>query len=217
MSFFTLLLILILSLLLIFISVILFARLRVCITAEKKDGEKVRFDAAVYLPGGIKLNNTDVKKKDKTKKQNNKTKRKKTDKQTEKKESFSDKAKKFYKTFTELKYTYKLSKRRIRKNILCDKIFLDISLGMSDAAKTGMATGALWAAAYNITGFLSRIITIREPQISITPVFDRKHLEFKAECIFIARGVNLINIMASLGINYLKSKRKLKKQNKGGE
>lgn len=216
MSFFTLLLILILTLLIIFISVILFARLRVCITAEKKDGEKAVFDAAVYLPGGIRLSNTSDKKK-KNKKTDKKTKPKKTDKNAEKKESFSDKAKNFYRTFTELKYTYKLSKRRIRKNILCDKIFLDISFGLSDAAKTGMTTGALWAAVYNITGFLSRIITLRQPEINISPVFDGKHLEFKAECIFIARGVNLINIMASLGVNYLKSKRKLKKHNKGGE
>ncbi len=216
MSFFTLLLILILTLLIIFISVILFARLKVCITAEKKDGEKAVFDAAVYLPGGIRLSNTSDKKK-KNKKTDKKAKPKKTEKNAEKKESFSDKAKKFYRAFTELKYTYKLSKRRIRKNILCDKIFLDISFGLSDAAKTGMATGAVWAAVYNITGFLSRIITLRQPEINISPVFDGKHLEFKAECIFIARGVNLINIMASLGINYLKSKRKLKKYNKGGE
>lgn len=216
MTLLTVILSVIIFLLLTLISVILFVKFKICISVRKKDGKKPKTDISIYLPGGIKITNFDNKKSKKTKKKdkNNKPKNKKDETKYSDK-NFFEKAKNAYKLFNEIKCTYSLSKKKIKKKIVADKIILNLNFGLSDAAKTGIATGTLWACVYNILGFISKIITIGTPEINITPIFEKKYIEFESECIFTARGVNLISIIASLGINYIKVRKNNK--NKGGE
>ena len=128
--------------------------------------------------------------------------------------AFKDKVKKYYQVFVRVRYTWLKSKAKVRKNIFAQKLLLDVRFGLDDAAATGIAAGAVWAAVYNVIAFLSSVIRISEPEVNITPVFDDELIEAKAQCILSFTVANIISILASLGLNYLNINRKLSKKEK---
>lgn len=128
--------------------------------------------------------------------------------------SFSQKVKKYYPVFRRIRYTWLKSKAKVRKNIFAEKLELNVTFGLEDADQTGIATGSMWAAAYNVIAFAANFVRITEPQIHINPVYDEELCEADGECIVTFRIVNIISILISVGINYYFINRKLSKKEK---
>lgn len=131
--------------------------------------------------------------------------------------AFKEKLRKYYQAFVRVRYTWLKSKAKVRKNVFAQKLFLDVRFGLDDAAATGIAAGAVWAAAYNVIAFLSSVIRISEPEVNITPLFDDESIEAKAQCILSFTVANIISILISIGYNYFIINRKLLKKRKGGD
>ena len=125
--------------------------------------------------------------------------------------AFKEKLRKYYQAFVRVRYTWLKSKAKVRKNVFAQKLFLDVRFGLDDAAATGIAAGAVWAAAYNVIAFLSSVIRISEPEVNITPLFDDELIEAKAQCILSFTVANIISILISIGYNYFIINRKLLK------
>lgn len=128
--------------------------------------------------------------------------------------AFKEKLRKYYQAFVRVRYTWLKSKAKVRKNVFAQKLFLDVRFGLDDAAATGIAAGAVWAAAYNVIAFLSSVIRISEPEVNITPLFDDELIEAKAQCILSFTVANIISILISIGYNYFIINRKLLKKEK---
>jgi|GEM_PF-6962683 len=128
--------------------------------------------------------------------------------------AFKEKLRKYYQAFVRVRYTWLKSKAKVRKNVFAQKLFLDVRFGLDDAAATGIAAGAVWAAAYNVIAFLSSVIRISEPEVNITPLFDDESIEAKAQCILSFTVANIISILISIGYNYFIINRKLLKKEK---
>ena len=209
-----LIMLIILSVLVLFIILCLFVKVRLVFTASKGDEEALGFSVHISLFGGKftrmlfpgKSDPPDHKKDKKTKKKENS--------QPEENSGFFQKVSKYYKAFLKIKYTYIKSKPKIRRNISVDRFMLNLKFGMDDAAQTGMATGALWAGVYNVVAFVAGIVRLTEPEITITPDYERQKLEFEFESIMRFRLVNIINVLITLGINYYFINKKLTKKEK---
>ncbi len=198
--------VLILILILFFLSL----KIRLVIKFSKHQSEKVKSSFSVELFGG------------KIKKIFSFPKKKKADKKGHKKEetkkdaelSFSQKIKKYYGIFLRVKKTWSKSKRAVRKRILAEKIYLNLNFGTGDASHTGILTGTLWGAVYNVIAFLANFIRVTEPQISINPSYDEELLDFEGECILKMSMANIISIILVLSTNYYLVNRKQTKKEK---
>lgn len=213
MDIFLTVLLIIFAIILLLIVFCLFVKIRIRLEVQKKDGEKLSRRISVEALGGVlKKNLSDFageEKKPGHKKEKSKTPLRKT--KEESNLTFRQKISRYYQTFLKIKYTYSLSKHKIRKNIMIERLKLSISFGLDDAAKTGMATGAIWAGIYNAVAFAANLVRLTEPQIAVAPDFENEKTELEGECIIVFRLVNIISIILSIGINYLIITHKMKK------
>ena len=203
-------LLIILGLLLLTLIFLLFVKIRLVISLSKKEGGKLNANLSVELFGGkIKKNIPLAHKKAKAEK----TKTAKSE-EADEKLSFLQKVKKYYRIFLRISRTWSKSKRAVRKRILAEKIYLNFSFGTGDAASTGILTGSLWAAIYNVIAFIANFIRVTEPQISINPSYDEELLGFDCECILKIRLANIITILTIIAVNYYFINKKLSKKEK---
>lgn len=57
--------------------------------------------------------------------------------------------------------------------------------GLGDAAWTGMAAGAIWAAKGNIVGLIGHYMQLEKtPELSVDPVFQAEYMETELSCMF---------------------------------
>lgn len=88
----------------------------------------------------------------------------------------------------------------IKKHLLINRVLFEMEYGLSDAAKTGMANGALWASSSGVLSAIDNFSEIKSVSLNIYPVFDR-------EC-FNARFIGIITLkfthIISIGIKLLK-------------
>jgi predicted secreted protein len=93
---------------------------------------------------------------------------------------------------------------------------LDLKFGFSDPMVTGIMTGVLNGAAYNIMAILDRNMSVKHWDIAIAPDFDREQFSLRFYCILRTRMVHAIVI----GIRFIKiwiHIRKKLKEEKGGK
>jgi len=128
--------------------------------------------------------------------------------------SFGEKIEKYRIIFEEMRYVWSKSKRKIRKNIFAEKIFIDMSVGFEDAFVTGITTGSLWAFVYTVIGLLSDIIKISVPEVDIKPVYNEDYFEADAKCTVASSHVNIIGIGLKILVNYYIIKKKIEKETK---
>ena len=129
--------------------------------------------------------------------------------------TFKQKIKKYYELFIRVKNTWSKSKRSVRKRILAEDITLSMEFGTDDAAHTGIMTGVLWGAVYNVIAFLANFIRVTEPEIKINPNYNEEDmLEFDGRCILKLSLANIISVFLILYINYYFEKRKQTKKEK---
>ena len=181
---------------LILAALILFVRAKLVFSFKKQKGEDAVMSFQLRLFGGlIKKNISFNKKEDKP-----------TNYQNEKELKFFEKVKKYYNNFLDFKAVYGENSKKIRKTVYAEKIHLDISFGLGDAAKTGIATGSAWAGIYNVVAFVSKVIRIKEPNITLTPEYNEFTCNASGECIITARPVNLIITAYGIYKSYKKIK-----------
>ncbi len=84
----------------------------------------------------------------------------------------------------------------LRKKFTVHLFSLRVRMGLGDAADTGIATGAGYAAIYNILGTIDRYFVLKKHEVSITPVF--QGMGFEAEF----RGDFRLRLIYCLGLIY---------------
>ncbi len=106
-----------------------------------------------------------------------------------------------------LRTTHLLSREYIKKHIFLEMVLFDFEFGLSDAAKTGMATGAVWAAVYNLFAFVTRNFSVGRHEFHIQPNYEKEVVNAKLEGIIKFRIVHIIGILLVVLKNYLKTGR----------
>lgn len=124
--------------------------------------------------------------------------------ETQNKKSVFEKLYDIYTEFNKVKYTYYYSQDFIRKRIVFKKLNVDVSFGMSDAAKTGIATGAIWGLLYNMLALLTKIVTVKNHNFNVEPDYNSEKFLFSANGIINFRLVNIISILIFVLIKYIK-------------
>lgn len=195
----------------IFIVILLFSKMTLSFNAEKEKGKKIKTYFEIRWFGNFLKLRKSVKRSKDGKKPSKHVFRKKSDVKDD--ESFFQKVKNAYNTFCAFKKAYKSNSGKIRKAIFAKKINLHINFGTGDAMTTGIITGTLWSGVYNVLSFVSKLITIAEPNIDVIPNYNEEGYSIKCECIITSRLVNLIFAAAGIGISYLKFKRSKKMKN----
>ena len=126
--------------------------------------------------------------KKKTENKKTETKEKKKIKKSKQADDFS----RFEKFFAVLNAFYE-SSDRIRKCIAVEKLEVNSEYGSEDAAFTGFAIGIAYAEIYKLVGFLGTIFTLKQPIITITPVFaDKAVFELSFEGIIKTKAAHII-------------------------
>lgn len=87
---------------------------------------------------------------------------------------------------------YKVVRSFLRK-VFVEYLEWHSKIGTGDAAITGMAAGALWAAKGNVLGLVARLMKLKKlPKITITPYFQSTIAETSIKCMFRFRLGNAI-------------------------
>ncbi len=107
------------------------------------------------------------------------------------------------------KYTYLLSKRCVKRKIHVTTLDLSVTLGLGDAAETGIMTGVLWGGIYGVFGFLDSLFTVHSHEFKVTPVFEDEGLEVAFHSTVQARVVNILILAFIVWRNYLKTGKNL--------
>ena len=104
--------------------------------------------------------------------------------------------------FERTKKLYEVAKKFLKKVDIC-QLEWKTSIGLNDAAKTGIAGGAAWALKGSVLGIIGAYFTIKtEPLLMITPVYNRTVMETFIRCIFKVRighailaGIKILSIL----------------------
>ncbi|MBQ4526634.1 MAG: DUF2953 domain-containing protein [Clostridia bacterium] len=217
MSVLGLILLIILSVIAIFLVICLFVKIRLIVSFQKPRDGNFSFDVTVTLSGGrvVFYKTFGLSEKNhKSKTGTGESDEQKTDNEKNDNVSLTQKIKKYYNTFLKIKYTYLKSERKIRKSVFAEKICISAGFGLEDAFKTGLATGAVWAGIYNVIAFMTKFMTVTEPEINVNPDFENQFIEASGECIFRLSFANIISMACSLGINYYIINKKMTKKEK---
>ena len=84
----------------------------------------------------------------------------------------------------------------LRKKITVKLFSLKVRMGLGDAADTGLATGAGYAAIYNILGTIDRFFVLKKHAVVITPVFSGRGFEAEFQ------GTFQLRLLYCLGLLY---------------
>ena len=82
----------------------------------------------------------------------------------------------------------------IRKKTEFETIVFRLGFGLSDAAKTGIATGAAWASASCVLSVLNQMFGIRSIDLDVSPDFNRECFRLQIKSILRLRPVHIISI-----------------------
>ncbi len=82
----------------------------------------------------------------------------------------------------------------VRKNLTCKELDFRIAFGMDDAAKTGIATGAVWASGTFLLKLIDTLISIKKVHMDVYPDFNHKRFEISFKTILIMQPIHFIII-----------------------
>ncbi len=106
-----------------------------------------------------------------------------------------------------IKNVYSASSKAISKGFITQNIEVSICFGTSDAAVTGMLTGAIWALLYELLGLLTILSTVKEHKFNVDSVYDRFVFEPLAQVTFKIRLISAIRILITVLYNLKKYKK----------
>ena len=140
------------------------------------------------------------------KEKNEKDTPKDTDKPTEKeKTSILEKLSRICKMLEKSRLTYVMSRKTLKKRITFENIYLALTFGLDDAARTGIATGSVWGVVYNLFALLCRVSNVKNHKFNITPDFEKECYDIVFEGILTLSLANIICICAVVYRNYRKA------------
>ena len=85
----------------------------------------------------------------------------------------------------------------LTKAVTINELNISADFGFDDPSKTGMTTGAAYAAVYNIIGLLDKHMKLRKRTVSIDPDFDEEKMKIG---VFASLYTNMWHILAIGGI-----------------
>lgn len=100
--------------------------------------------------------------------------------------------------YDESKDNIKVLLRYLRKHIRAHTIYFHINFGLSDPAKTGIATGAVWTLGTNLLAVIDQLITIRHIDMNVLPDFQHECFNLHIKSILSLRLVHIINVSIKL-------------------
>lgn len=108
-----------------------------------------------------------------------------------------------YENFVKLKFTHLLCRDFIRKRVRIENLCVKVDFGLSDAAKTGIATGAVWGILYNIFGFVTRFFYVENHKFDVNADYNKEKFELDVDGILSFRIVNIIIIACYALLKYM--------------
>lgn len=189
----------ILTLILIFL---LFAKINIFLEYKKYPGEKLYTDLRISV-GFVKLDSV-------SKKLMSKPEAKAKTKKQKAKPAIKEKIITYTETFRILKRVYAKNRWYIRKRLTVDKLDFHLKFGLSDAAATGILTGAVWSLLYAVLGFLSQIGSVRKHFFEVVPVYTESGFASQGSIKLSLRMINIISVSVKLYLTY----KKILKENK---
>ena len=124
----------------------------------------------------------------------------------EQEKKFVEKINETYKKIVYIKNVYNAGIKTIIKRFITENIEAYISFGMSDAAVTGMVTGAVWALLYELLGLLTIVSTVRNHKFNVDSVYDRFLFEPRFSAAFRITLMGAIIILLRIMYNLKKYK-----------
>lgn len=143
---------------------VLLSKIKVFFEYNKRPGEKLYKEILIkfwFIPIRIKKKSPKVK--DKPSKED--------------KRSFIEKVKDTKDIINSLKTTYSKSRHNIRKGFHIENASLHFRIGLGDAAKTGIAVGAMWALLYDGLAFCDYIGTVKNHYFEVAPDYKEEGFE----------------------------------------
>ncbi len=121
-----------------------------------------------------------------------------------------EKIKKTSQTFKTVKKIYAKNRWHIRNSLKVEKLDFHINFGLSDAAATGITTGAIWTMLYSFTALISQVGTLKKHYFEVCPVFTEKGLICQGSVKLNVRMIDAIVLGTRLYLTY----RSINKPNK---
>ncbi len=96
----------------------------------------------------------------------------------------------------------------VRSHLSCKEMDFRIAFGLDDAAKTGIATGAVWTSGTLLLKAIDSLIGIRKVHMNVFPDFNHKRFEISFKTILIMRPIHFIIIYRHIKktTQYIKNK-----------
>lgn len=166
--------------------------------------KKVIFELTV---GGIKLNLNKFINKGTQGKKVKKKRKPKQEHADDREKKLLDKINDTYDKVVYIKNVYNASTKSISKRFIIKNLEADICFGTSDAAVTGILTGAVWALLYEFLGLLTIISTVKKHRFNVDSVYDKFVFDANVDVTFNIRTISGFVILIKVLYN-------LKKYNK---
>jgi len=177
---------------------LLISKIKLTFEYKKYPGENLYTDYSVYV-GFIKLDKF-IKKDEK--KEDTRAKKSKSSKDNE--DSLLKKIKTLIKTFEIVKKVYSKNRWNIQKSLKVDNVNIHIKFGLSDAAKTGIATGALWSLLYGGLSLCDSVGTVENHFFEVAPVFTEEGFISQGNVKLSVRVISAITLLVRLYLTYNK-------------
>ncbi len=178
-----------------FIIFALTAKIKIFFEYKKYPGEKLYIDYKITL-GGINLKPL-LKKSAKSK--NPKPKDEK---------GLIQKLKDLAKAISIVTKVYSKNRWYIQKRLTAEDISFHLKFGLTDAAATGIATGAIWAVLYNILALIGRIGTLKNHNFEVVPVYTEAGFISEGSFKLSFRSIGIISVILRLYLTYKKLTKK---------
>ena len=167
------------------------AKIKIFFEYKKYPGEKLYIDYKITL-GGLRLKPI-IKKLAKNKETKPKS-----------EEGLIKKIKVYAKTLSLVTKIYSKNRWFIQKRITAEDISFHLKFGLTDAASTGIATGAIWAVLYNILALIGRIGTLKNHTFEVVPVYTEAGFISEGSFKLSFRLIGIISVILRLYLTYKK-------------
>lgn len=104
--------------------------------------------------------------------------------------------------------------KKFLKKVTINHLHWTTTIGLGDAAHTGVIVGAIWAVKGNMIGLISNFMRLADfPHLSVVPVFNQKKTETSFYCIFSFRIGHAIFVGIKIAKYWVGSSKTSRRQN----
>ena len=172
---------------------LLFSKFKLTFEYKKSPGEKLYTKLSIHF-GFINLDRFADKLSKKA--QNQAKKADKTD------EGIIKKIKKVSQTLKIVKNLYSENRWHIRNALTVENFDFHVKFGLSDAAKTGIATGEVWTLLYTVRAFTAQVGSLKNHYFEVCPVYTEEVFECQGTVKLSMRMISAIKLCVRLYLTY---------------